>query len=104
MAEGARKIRGRERAQQRDPACVQTVQKLQRDFHWRSTGVRQLGPKLLLVGAYRRLGLRERQAQAYVAVHVAIGDVMHGLPHGPSTGTVRRIELLRIEAPNRVAE
>ena len=49
------------------------------------------------------LRLGQRQPQADEAVHVAVGDVVDGLPDGPASGAVRRIELGIVQAANGVA-
>ena len=64
----------------------------------------QVGPKLLLVGKDQGLIFRQSQAETREAVHVAIGDVVHGLPHGPTAGAVWGVQLRFVEPGDGLAE
>ena len=55
--------------------------------------VAELGPRGLVVRLDRRRVLRDRELEAHVGVQVAVGHVMHDLPHRPSARPIRRVEL-----------
>src|ERR1039457_4188249 len=76
---------------------------MQGRLHRGGARIGQLGPGLLIVGPNGGLALRQRQAPAYVAVHVAVGDVMDGLADGPPFRAVRCIELRVVQPAHGVA-
>ena len=53
----------------------------------------QIGPGSLVIGLLRRPILGERLLAASVGHRVAVGEVMHHLPHGPAVFAVGRVEL-----------
>jgi len=65
---------------------------------------RKLGPFRLVVGLDRRLVFGERQAEADIAVEVAVGDVVYHLAGRPAVRAIGRVELLRGEPLNRRPE
>src|ERR1019366_2003276 len=103
MAERAGKIGVAQRFQETDPAGVQAIDELQRYLHRGGARIGQFGPGRLIVGPNGGLALGQRQTPAYVAVHVAVGDVMDGLADGPPFRAVRRIELRVVQPAHSVA-
>ena len=85
----------------RDPALVEGVQQLQGERRGQSAGLRQVGPRILIIGVNgwpvlhggERADAGDGQAHARIRVHMAIGDVVDELPYRPSAGTVGRVEL-----------
>ncbi len=85
-------------AKEEHPAIMQGVEEAERVLGGSCKGVVQFGPELLIVGLDGGPILGERQADADVCVHVAVGDVVDELADGPATVAVRRIELGVAEA------
>src|ERR1700693_5934524 len=83
----------RKRPQQRNPARMQAFEQPQRHFHWSRPRVRKLSPPVLCIWFDGRLFLSERQLEARVAVEVTVGNMVDHLPHRPTLGPVRRVEL-----------
>jgi len=104
MAEGARKILWFQRTKQPRPAFMQRIQQGQRYVGRGVFGVLQFRPARFFVRFDRRLLLRECQTKAYIRIHVAIGNVMRHLPHGPAAFAVRRVQLLFGQALYRGAQ
>ena len=65
---------------------------------------RRARPRRLVVRLDRRVVFGQRQLEADVGVHVAVGHVVHDLTHGPSAGPIRRIELRVGQAGDRRAQ
>ena len=93
-----------EGAKQEHPAVMQCVKETEREIGGSREGVGQLGPELLVVGLDDGPVLGEREADADVGVHVAVGEVMHELADGPAAVAVRRVELGGTEAFDGGAE
>src|ERR1019366_9201858 len=104
MAERAGEIGVAEGFEQQGPAGVQAFDELQGWLHGAGARIGQFRPGLLIVGADSGLRLGERQAQADIAVHVAVGDVVDSLADGPTAGPVWGIELRIVQAADGIAE
>ena len=59
---------------------------------------------LLVVGLRRRIVFGHAQPHPDARVHVAVGDVMHDLPHRPAAVAIRRVELFRRQAADGGAD
>ena len=53
----------------------------------------QFCPAVLFIGFYGRVFFRHGQLKAYIGINVAVGNVMHYLPDGPSAFTVWSVQL-----------
>src|SRR5436305_10296341 len=104
MTQATLKISGFHRTKQRDPAKVQRIEQIERDFDRNSSAVSELRPCRFVVGLYRRLVFGERELESAVRIHVAVGDVMRNLLHGPPTGSIWSLQLVPRQSGNRVAE
>src|SRR5208283_3854893 len=77
---------------------MQRVEQRQRDLNRRRLRICQFGPAILRIRLDRRLLFSERQLEADIGVHMAVGNMMRGLAHGPSAGTIRGVELSLCES------
>ena len=98
MAEHARPIARRDRAEQRDPSLVQIFKQRERCFHGSCRRVAKLGPARFFIGLDGGHIFGEREFESHVGVHVAVGNVMRELANGPTAGTIGRVELRGREA------
>src|SRR5579862_2696874 len=73
MLEGAGPILLREAGEQYHPAGVEALQKLQGKLDRTFAGIVQFGPLGFVVPLDRRIVLGQRQTEAAIAVHVAVG-------------------------------
>ena len=82
-----------ERLQQRHPARMQHPQSIASEAPMGKPAVGQIGPGSLVVGLDGGPILGQRQLAARVRHGVAVGHVMHHLPHRPAAFAVGRFEL-----------
>ncbi len=104
MRVAAGKVGVGERRQERGPALVDAVNHGEGRGEGRGTGVVQLSPSGFVIGVDGGPLLDERMAKARVGIHVAVGDVVHGLPHCPTAVAIGRVELRIVEAFDCFAE
>lgn len=73
---------------------MQGFEQHQRGLHGRRTRIVKVRPALLIVRLNERFLFGQCQFKSNVAVQVTVGQVMHHLPDGPTTGSIGSIDLL----------
>jgi hypothetical protein len=77
---------------------VQRIEEAERHFGIARGGVRELGPRRLVVRLDRRILFRERELEARVGVQVAVGDVVDELVYGPPARAIRSLPAVGSES------
>src|SRR5690349_15704085 len=98
MTKRTRKIGIAHRTQYVIPALMDTLEQPEGGLDGGERHISKVCPCLLVIRLDGRLIFSERKFGADESVHVTVGQVMHNLPHGPSAGPIRRIELLGRES------
>src|SRR5712691_7483477 len=101
MIEGALPVLRFQQAQQAHPPVMQRVEQGQRNLQRRGLDVGCGGPAIFLVGLDDGSIFGQREFEADVGVHVALGNVVGDLAHRPTAITVRSFDLRRREAVHR---
>src|SRR5688500_3168720 len=84
--------------EKRNPPLVQRIQQVERYIDGYTLGIGKLRPRRFIVCLDGRLVFGERQLDARVRVHVAVGQVVHHLLHRPAARPVRCLDLIAGQA------
>src|ERR1043166_2590846 len=93
-----------EGAQEHDPTLMEHLEQRERSLDGCAATVGEFGPEVFFVRLDGGHFFGEGKLEAYVTIHVAVGDMVHHLPHSPATGPIRRFELRRRQPLGRGSE